>query len=48
MMCTFIVVICSNSFTIDPTDASADEKEIIDLTARLIAVIGAKDVKEYL
>lgn len=31
----------------DPTDASADEKEIIDLTARLIAVIGAKDVKEY-
>ena len=28
-------------------DASAEEKEIIDLTARLISVIAAKDIKEY-
>lgn len=29
-------------------DASAEEQEIIDLTARLIGVIGSKDAKEYL
>ena len=28
-------------------DASAEEKEIIDLTGRLLSVIAAKDIKEY-
>ena len=28
-------------------DASAEEKEIIDLTRRLVSVIGTKDFKEY-
>ena len=31
----------------DPMDTSAEEKEIIDLTKRLISAIGAKDKKEY-
>ena len=28
-------------------DASAEEKEILDLTGRLLSVIATKDIKEY-
>ena len=34
-------------YTTVELDASAEEKEIIDLTGRLISVIAAKDFKEY-
>ena len=31
----------------DPSDTSAEEKEIIELTGRLLAAIFSKDHKEY-